>query len=128
MRELDEWRLLIRRDLLIDKFVKSASNLRSNTAFRLAIRISNITNIIKNMENYKGQIKDFPTEIVEKMLDYQVKQGNKRDITVFEEDKIASICDKGFTWALTEEGSGFWGSIIRERNFNLFFEKYPKTQ
>jgi len=31
---------------------------------------------------YKGQIKDFPTEVVEKMLERQVDQGNKRDVTV----------------------------------------------
>ena len=31
---------------------------------------------------YKGEIKGFPQEIVEKMLDYQEKQGNKRNIEI----------------------------------------------
>ena len=39
-----------------------------------------------NLENYtpKGELKEFPIEIIQKMLDYQIKQGNKEDISVFE--------------------------------------------
>lgn len=31
------------------------------------------------MNNYKGDIQDFPVEVVNWMLDQQEKQGNKRD-------------------------------------------------
>ena len=70
---------------------------------------------------YKGQIADFPVEIVEKMLERQVEQGNKRDVSVFEQSKY-----DGFDWDITPEGGQFWVEIIKNKNFDLFFEKYPK--
>ena len=73
------------------------------------------------MENYKGEIKDFPTEIVEKMLAHQVKQGNERDVSVFEKRRT-----DGFRWDLTVEGCAFWKSVILAKKFDVFFEKYPK--
>ena len=75
---------------------------------------------------YKGQIKRFPQEIVEKMLEYQVEQGNPRDISIFETDKIASLSSGGFTWEKTPEGKSFWLKVIAHENFSVFFEKYPK--
>lgn len=72
---------------------------------------------------YKGQLKGFPTEVVEKMLERQVQQGNERDVSVFEDD-ISS----GFTWGKTIEGYEFWESVIRKENFDLFFKRYPRTQ
>ena len=75
---------------------------------------------------YKGEIADFPQEVVEKMLERQVEQGNKRDVSVFE------ICrgaiSNGFEWSKTEEGFYFWGSVITDKHFGLFFAKYPKKQ
>ena len=75
---------------------------------------------------YKGELKGFPPEIVEKMLYYQEKQGNKRDVSVFEKFKEAADSDEGFCWATTEEGCSFWKIVIVDKNFDLFFEKYPK--
>lgn len=75
---------------------------------------------------YKGQIEGFPPEIVEKMLYYQEKQGNERNVTVFEENNIRSFAFKGFSWKNTKEGDDFWQNIICRKNFDLFFEKYPK--
>ena len=71
---------------------------------------------------YKGEIKDFPQEVVEKMLYYQERQGFKRDVTVFEKSRTA-----GFMWKYTPEGESFWREVIRNKNFQLFFEKYPKS-
>ena len=76
---------------------------------------------------YKGQLKDFPREIVDKMLEYQVKQGNPRDISVFESIPNAEICFGGFTWRDTIEGVNWWSEVIDNKNFNVFFKKYPKT-
>lgn len=36
---------------------------------------------------YKGELEGFP-EVVEKMLERQVEQGNKRDVSVFERSKF----------------------------------------
>ena len=60
------------------------------------------------------------------MLDYQEEQGTKRDITVFENNKSYSLSAGGFDWNKTKEKFWFWEEVIRKRNFNIFFEKYPK--
>lgn len=78
------------------------------------------------MSNYKGQLKGFPSEVVEKMLERQVEQGNKRDVGVFEKIDNAGKYHGGFGWAITAEGADFWREVIGKRNFNLFFSRYPK--
>jgi len=78
------------------------------------------------MKNYKGQLEGFPEEIVEKMLERQVEQGNGRDITVFE--KSVSNSSKGFVWELAIEGDLFWINILKDLNFELFFKRYPKQK
>ena len=80
----------------------------------------------EKLENYepKGELKGFPKEVIARMLDYQEEQGNPRNVTVFEEKISADI--KGFEWDRTKEGWYFWGDVINNKNFNHFFEKYPK--
>lgn len=76
----------------------------------------------------KGQIKDFPIEIVQKMVSKQVHQGNKADVGVFQICTSSCVDNGGFDWARTKEGSGFWNSIITNINFDVFFKKYPKIK
>lgn len=73
-----------------------------------------------------GNIKDFPIEVVEKMIEEQVKQGNRPNVKVFQHFIIADVDDGGFTWVETDDGTEFWQEVIGEDNFDLFFEKYPK--
>lgn len=73
-----------------------------------------------------GDIKDFPIEVVEKMIEEQVKQGNRPNVEVFQNYGSADVSDDGFTWGNTEDGDDFWMEVIDECNFDLFFEKYPK--
>ena len=82
----------------------------------------------EELENYipKGDLKGFPKEIIAKMLDYQEEQGNPRDVSVFEEDFWVPMSIKGFDWDNTKDGFDFWEQVILERNFDLFFKKYPK--
>lgn len=83
-----------------------------------------------DLAEIKGDIEGFPPEIVELMLTRQVEQGQKKDITVFQEARTASYrtdCDGGFTWSDTIEKHDFWNAVIDGENFDLFFEKYPKT-
>lgn len=54
-------------------------------------------------EDLIGEIESFPIEIVQKMVDYQVAQGNKADVTVFQKSAIASRVDGGFNWSETKE-------------------------
>jgi hypothetical protein len=73
---------------------------------------------------YKGQLKGFPQEIVNKMLERQVEQGNPENISVFEKDKFTS--ENGFYWGRAVEGREFWCNVIIHKDFNIFFEKYPQ--
>lgn len=82
----------------------------------------------EELKNYipKGELKGFPKEIIARMLECQEEQGNPRDISVFETIVAAVKFDKGFSWNETKEGYNFWHDVINSKDFNLFFEKYPK--
>ena len=87
----------------------------------------NAKNIKVTNNDLIGQIKFFPIEVVEQMVKEQVKQGNKANIGIFANvDPCAPFNQGGFTWGETEAGHSFWRSVIREKDFNLFFSKYPK--
>ena len=76
----------------------------------------------------KGDISGFPLDIVQRMVEYQVKQGNKADVAVFQQAKDAGRDSGGFTWSNTIEASTFWGSIINGKMFYLFSDNaYPKV-
>ncbi len=74
----------------------------------------------------KGQIKDFPIEVVQKMVEKQVHQGRKRDVRIFQIKP--DDCPEGFQWSRTIEGDSFWRNIIYQADFDLFFKKYPKKE
>lgn len=73
-----------------------------------------------------GNIKDFPIEVVEKMIEEQVKQGNCPNVKVFQDYVTADVNDGGFSWWNTDDGNDFWLEVVGDGNFDLFFEKYPK--
>lgn len=73
-------------------------------------------------EDLKGEIKEFPLEIVQAMCDEQVKQGNEFDPTVFQKNKYAGVCMKGFGWDDSELGVAVWDSITRNHDFKKFYE------
>lgn len=75
---------------------------------------------------YKGQLEGFPPEVVELMLQRQFEQTGKRDISVFEANRQAGKSSNGFTWEDTIEGHHFWEDVIEDKNFDVFFKKYPK--
>lgn len=74
-----------------------------------------------------GNIKDFPIEVVQKMIDYQIYHGNIADVTIFQNNPMFNKKHGGFTWDETKEGSRFWDAVIKWKNFDLFFQKYPKS-
>lgn len=78
--------------------------------------------------SYEGDIRDFPPEVVELMLQRQFEQTGKRDISVFECKRSYTARQGGFDWDKTPESEGciFWHRVISRREFNLFFTKYPK--
>ena len=73
-----------------------------------------------------GAIADFPIEIVEKMIERQVEQGNKPDVKAFHRYPSNFAESGGFDWKYTIEGVHFWEEVIVDKNYNVFFERYPK--
>lgn len=76
-------------------------------------------------EDLIGEIEGFPIEVVQRMVDCQVEQGNKADVTVFQKSNMASKRDKGFDWDKTKE-SASWIGIIIWKEFDIFFKYNPK--
>lgn len=77
-----------------------------------------------NTKDLIGDLENFPIEVVEKMLEYQYKQLGKIDIAIFQYNR--NDAKEGFCWDDTIEGLDFWCDIIYRKNFNRFFERYPK--
>lgn len=75
----------------------------------------------------EGELKDFPVAIINKMLQHQVAQGNIGDVSVFENKPDADCKRKGFDWDNTPEEYTFWNDVIRYRDFDVFFNRYPKS-
>lgn len=75
---------------------------------------------------YNGEIKGFPKEVVDKILYYQVQQGNEKDLLVFEKNSRVFKYTGGFSWDETEEGAYFWVDVIGNKNFDKFFVLFPK--
>ena len=74
-----------------------------------------------------GDLENFPIEVVEKMLDYQYKQIGKKDISVFQYSRCSYARCEGFNWENTIEGHEFWRRVIICKEFDVFFELYPKV-
>lgn len=74
----------------------------------------------------KGAIANYPIEVVEKMIEHQVAQGNKPDVEAFYKYASNDAEEGGFNWKDTVEGVHFWDEVIGNNNYNVFFERYPK--
>jgi hypothetical protein len=84
------------------------------------------TNFKVEQSDLVGDIKGFPIEVVEKMIEEQVKQGNCPNVEVFQKYNRADRKGGGFNWDDAENTYGFWSVVINDCDFDLFFEKYPK--
>ena len=75
-----------------------------------------------------GDIKGFPIEVVQKMVERQVEQGNEADVAVFQKNKNAGSSVGGIDW-MEQEENDFWRDIIMGGNFDVFFQRYrsPKN-
>lgn len=74
-----------------------------------------------------GDIADFPKEIIAAMLEWQVMQEYKLDISIFENDRLSGAYNSrpGFQWSETLEGFEFWHDVVFYKEFEVFFEIYP---
>jgi hypothetical protein len=48
----------------------------------------------------KGDIKDFPIEIVQRMVEYQYEQTGKYNVSLFQDCKTSNKHDGCFTWGI----------------------------
>lgn len=57
-------------------------------------------------------IQSLPAEIKQKILRYQVKDGNKPDLKVIEMNPRAGSWGGGFSWGSSKEGFEYWNNIL----------------
>ena len=70
-----------------------------------------------------GDIEDFPIEVVKKMVQ---RCGEENEVNIITKLQISRL--DGFIWKNSIEGYDFWNEVIYNKNFDLFFEKYPKSK
>lgn len=87
-----------------------------------------MTEIKVTEKDLTGDIAGFPIEVVRKMVEEQVRQGNKADVSIFQECANRDKKHGGFEWEETEDGFEFWDMVVLYKEFDEFFEKYPKQE
>lgn len=75
-----------------------------------------------------GEIKEFPIEVAQEMVNEQVRQGNKAAVEVFQEDYSADKNCGGFCWCDSVMGADFWYEVLFNKRFDEFFQEYPKDK
>lgn len=71
----------------------------------------------------KGDVENYPKEVLHKMLLIQHKQKGQYDLESIEKDKLTSFNSGG-----TVQGKEFWEDVISNNNFERFFERYPEEK
>lgn len=91
-----------------------------------AVEVQKTLNQVKMKCSYKGDLSGVPDPIVHKMLEHQELQGNKRDVSVFENNSCSNVSSGGFTWHDAPEGHDFWTDVLVGECFDVFFKRYPE--
>lgn len=64
------------------------------------------------------------TTVSNKMMEYQLKQGNISNLDVFLHEPSAGSLEGGFVWAKTTEGWGYWCDQIDELRNHPLYKQY----
>ena len=72
-------------------------------------------------------IEGYPPHVVELMLDEQERQGNPRNVAVFQKKADAGYFEGGFTWGKSVKGPMFWSSIHNGHKFDIAIPE-PKVE
>lgn len=59
-----------------------------------------------------GQIRSVTLEIVQEMVDEQIRQRNCADVTIFQEKRCANKNEFGFDWIGSEKGNDYWADLM----------------
>lgn len=73
-----------------------------------------------------GELKGFPIGVVMRILEEQEMQGNMPNVKIFQKRIRTPKTLGGFSWRDTEAKHSFWNDVINFKNFDGFYEKYPK--
>lgn len=63
-----------------------------------------------------GEIKNFTVELVQEMVDEQVRQGNNADVEVFQKQRNADKSEYGFYWDESIKGEDYWIDVMIAAN------------
>ena len=74
-----------------------------------------------------GKISNFPTRVVQAMVDEQVRQGNPANPSVFAINRTACKDNGGFTWMESALGKS-WYDILWEGKFHLIPKREYKRK
>ena len=74
-------------------------------------------------DDIHGAIKDFPLEVVQKMVDLTMKEEHTNIEGALK--ILRSTPWNGFTWAETDDGNLFWYKVIDRHEWWRFYERYP---
>ena len=85
------------------------------------------TKYIIDCNKIQGELRDFPSSIIVKMVENQIAQGNPANIEIFCNDVYAIKLDGGFNWDETKDGFEFWYNIISKKSFGDFFLRYTDS-
>jgi hypothetical protein len=75
----------------------------------------------------KGDIADFPIEVVQRMVDLSNEQerwAEELGMVTFQTN-VYSSGNNGFNWSQSSEGLDFWHRVIAKKDFKAFFKMYP---
>ena len=59
-----------------------------------------------------GDLERLPIEVVQEMVNEQVRQGNKADVGVLQECACVAKDNGGFNWCDAIRGEDFWDNIL----------------
>lgn len=79
-------------------------------------------------EDLIDQIEGYPIQVVQKMVNYQIEQGNEANVAVFQINRCEIKGLGGFSWDYTKESVAFWAEVINNKNFDLFFRTFPELK
>lgn len=65
-------------------------------------------------EDLKGELKFVSITLAQRMINCQIEQGNKANISIFQQNLNADKKDGGFDWDQSEEDMQYWQKILSE--------------
>jgi hypothetical protein len=72
-----------------------------------------------------GDIAGFPLMLVLDIVERTLDEEDCPDDVVDIMEDLSAERSNCFTWFMSDEGEDFWNNVIRYRDFDLYFERFP---